>query len=722
MDNKPKYNKDSLGKLYKDSIAIDKKVFAEQKSNVMLYSGDHYAKPGSKFWNNVRDNRYIDNATKIRVVKNHTQKICKTYVNEILNAAPGVHVQPRQEKELAHQKTAQLNQAAWEHIQQKTEYDKRVSGYAHDFIIQGEVVSKVYWNPKKGRHIGFKQALTKEGEPIWDQEPDPLTGEPGVPKKGPAVFSGFLDFERIFSFNLLRDPKAKSMDDSEILGEQKLLSLSEAKDLVGNDPEKIKLLQTGLAGADYVVFDANDQRYVETKDQCLLVEWFVKPGADYPEGHYFLCTPEGDILNEMDLPFGVFPINYEGFDELSSTPRHYSIIKVIRPYQSHLNFLASKHVEHAVTLGDDKIVTQMGGKIQQGGLLPGIRHVQATGDIQVIQGRMGEQFVNQMVPTITEMYQVANVAEVMEDKVSQLDAFTLLYRSMRDKKRFSTYAEKFERFLRKNAEIALELFKNYVDEQELIPAIGRAEQINIAEFKISDKLHTRIDLVPQTEDMESKLGKQLQINQLLQYAGSNLTKQDLGKLMRTAPFSNKEAMFDDWTMDYDNGTNDILALDRGDYPQPRQNDDHPYQIKRLEHRMSLADFQFLHPFIQQQYQRKKAEHIQIEAQQAAELQRAESGFIPADGPLTPCDMYVSDPKSPGKTQRVRLPYSALVWLTKKLEEQGSMQAALSQLSQASQAELASMLPQAMPQGSQGQEHNQMPTQQPYLSQPGGAQI
>lgn len=725
MESKPKYNKNTLGKLYQDAVAIDKKIFAEQKSNVMLYAGEHYAKPGSKFWNNVRDNRYIDNATKIRVVKNHTQKICKIYANNIVNAAPGVWVQPRQDRELQHQKTAQLNQSVLEYIQNKTNADEQTEEEAHDFVVQGEVVCKVYWNPKKGRHIGFKQKLDKEGNPVWEREPDETTGDQGVPAKGPAVFSGFIDFERMFSFNFLRDPKARSIKDSPIVGYQKLMALDEAKELVGNDPDLVKKLQTGLAGADYVVFDANDQRYVETKDQCLLIEWYVRPCADYPNGYYFLCIPEGDILQEMELPFGVFPIVYEGFDELSSTPRHYSIIKVIRPYQSHLNFLASKHVEHAVTLGDDKIITQMGSKVTQGAFLPGIRQVQATGDVQVVQGRTGEQYVAQMPAVISEMYQVAMVEEDSQDKISQLDSFTLLYRSMRDKKAFSKYATKFERFQRHKWEIALNLFRHYAEEGELIPAIGRNEMVNIAEFKNSDPLHYRIDLVPQTDDMESKLGKQLQLNQLLQYAGSNLTKQDLGRLMRSAPYSNSEETFQDWLLDYDNATNDILALDRGQMPQARMQDDHTYQIKRLEARMSQPDFVMLHPFIQQLYQQKIKEHEQIQAEQAATIQRAQSGFIPADGPLTPCDMYVTDPNSPGKTQRVRLPYTALVWLTKKLEEQGSMFQAMQQMSQASQAGVAGLMPMAP----QGQNQSGGSAQagagdlnQPYLTNPGGAQI
>lgn len=731
-DNK-KYSKKNLATLYQDAISIDKRIFAEQKANVLLYSGEHYSRPGSRFWQNIRDTRNLDNSTKIRIVKNHIQKICKTYSNDILNYAPGVWVVPRHDSELQHVKSAQLNESVWQYIKLKQNFDKKTSDWAHDFVVQGEVAVKIFWNPKKGRHIGFKQAVDKDGNPEWETEAsvDPLSGQqiPGVPKKGAAVFSGDIDFTRLFSFNLLRDPKARSMDESEFLAYQYLLPYDDVVSMFDGDKEKMSHIAEGVTGGDYVVFDANDQRYVETKNQVLLVDWYIRPCDEYPSGHYFMTTPDGEILEEMDLPFGIFPIVYEGFDELTSTPRHYSIIKVARPYQSHLNFLASKHVEHCVTLGDDKIITPIGAKIQQGSFLPGIRQVQASGDYKIMEGRMGEQFVAQMPGTITEMYQVCNLPEDQEDKSSQLDAYTLLYRSMREKKRFSKYGQKFERFLKNICEVALNVYKEYVDDTELIPAIGKCEMVNIAEFRGVDPLHVKIDVVPQTEDMESKLGKQLQITSLLQYAGSNLSKEDIGRLMRNAPYGNEEEIFEDMTLQYDNANNDILALDRGEYPEPRKQDDHGYQIKRLEARCAKADFKFLHPHIKQLYVQKIMEHEQIMAQQAQQIQMAQSGFIPTDGPLGSADLYVTDPTSPQKVQRAKFPIRALEWLAEKLAQQGAFMGDVQKLSMGAQAELAQMTPPQQQaylqslnnQGSGGSQGQAGSSTQPYLSSQGGQQ-
>lgn len=740
-ENDKKYNKKSLSLLYTEAVMIDKKIFSEQKSNVLLYAGEHYAKPGSKFWQNIRDTRNLDNSTKIRIVKNHIQKICKSYTNNILNFAPGVTVVPRQDKELQHVKSAQLNESVWQFIKLKQNLDQKTSDWAHDFVVQGEVAVKIFWNPNKGRHVGYKQAIDKNGEPMWDEPPvqgiDPIThpdtgevlrpgveAKDGVPKRGQAVFSGDIDFERLFTFNLLRDPASRSMDDSPILGYQKIIPYEELKKKYAGDKDKLAMLQEGISGSDYVVFDANDQRYVETKNQVLLVEWYVRPCDDYPNGYFFMATPDGDVLEEMELPFGIYPIVYGGFDELTSTPRHYSIIKVARPYQSNLNFLASKATEHSVTLGDDKIITPMGAKIQQGSFLPGIRQVQASGDFKIMEGRMGEQFIAQMPAVIQEMYAVCNLAEDSEEKASNLDAYTLLYRSMREKKRFSKYGQKFERILKQICEICLVTFKNYVSDDELIPAIGTCEMVNIEEFRGVDPLHVKIDVVPQTEDMETKLGKQLQIQTILQYGGSQLSKEDIGQMMRNAPYGNKDEMFGDFTMQYDNAVNDILSLDRGQYPEPRKQDDHAYQIKKLESRMAKADFKFLHPHIKDLYNQKVQEHEQAMAFNAQQIQMAQSGFIPTAGALGSADLYVTDPASPQKVQRAKFPIAALEWLAEKLAQQGAFVGDVKKLGMGNQAELAQMTPpqqqaylqSQMPGGEQG---GQGSSAQPFLSASGG---
>ena len=64
--------------------------------------------------------------TKLRLVKNHVQRIVRHYTNGILNAAPGVRVFPYNESELQDQKTAELNQSVWEDAIQKQDLKRKI--------------------------------------------------------------------------------------------------------------------------------------------------------------------------------------------------------------------------------------------------------------------------------------------------------------------------------------------------------------------------------------------------------------------------------------------------------------------------------------------------------------------------------------------------------------------------------------------------------------------
>jgi hypothetical protein len=196
--------------------------------------------------------------------------------------------------------------------------------------------------------------------------------------------------------------------------------------------------------------------------------------------------------------------------------------------------------------------------------------------------------------------------------------------------------------------------------------------------------------------METRLGKQLTFNQIMQYVGSNLDPKDIGKIIRTSPYSNNDLASEDLTMDFDNGTNMILAMDRGQYMEPNMYDDKKYLIKRLTTRMRKADFKFLSPQIQQMYQQVVQQLMDMEAEEQRKIQEAAAGFIPMSGMAVVCDIYVPDPSNSSKTMRARVPYDALTWLLKRLEEQGSTQQSIMQQQQAIVAQTADRFMQNSP--------------------------
>ena len=107
-----------LNKMYQDGVSADGDLYAEMRSNIKMVSGDHYQKKNWKWLSHVRENAEMNNEQKIRIMKNHTNKIYKTYVNRIVNMAPDTCIEPQNEKELPDQKAAELHKAIWDDIKE----------------------------------------------------------------------------------------------------------------------------------------------------------------------------------------------------------------------------------------------------------------------------------------------------------------------------------------------------------------------------------------------------------------------------------------------------------------------------------------------------------------------------------------------------------------------------------------------------------------------------
>jgi hypothetical protein len=684
-----KLNHQELVRLYKEGENADNHLYAEQRSNLLLVAGSHYARKGSRFWNRVRDDQRLTEEQKIRLTINHIQRICKIYENNILSYAPGVAPLPKNDNELQDQKAAQLNNAVWKDIKDRHRWNDKIREIVQDFVRIGEVAHKIYWDDSKGKQIGFAPMVDEFGMEMVDE-----MGQPMLDQSKP-VFSGDFCFERIFGFNIFRPSEAKSMEESWFIGFRKMVDIDELRARVGDDEEKQKLIQESK-DETYLVFDGNGSAYERTKNQCLVLEMYIRPSINFPNGYYFIYTMQG-ILWEGELPFGVFPIVYCGMDEVPTSPRCYSFIKQLRPIQGEINRAISQTATHQVTLGDDKLAVQAGTKVANGGLQPGVRVLSYSGQAPVvIPGRTGDQYLPYIEKMVDQFYVIANLQEELQEKPANLDPYTMLFMSIQQKKKFSVYTSKIEQYLIDFCSKTLELAKNYYTEQSLVPAIGRAELINIAEFKTTTPLNYSIRLEPGTEDMETRLGKQLTFNQIMQYVGSNLDPKDIGKIIRTSPYANNELASEDLTMDFDAGTNMILSLDRGQPMEPSMYDDKKYLIKRLTNRTRKADFKFLPQQVQMMYQQIISQLIDMDAEEQRKIQEAAQGFIPMSGMAVVCDIYVPDPNNSSKTMRARVPYDALTWLLKKLEEQGASQQSIMQQQQAVVAQTAQSLMQNSP--------------------------
>jgi hypothetical protein len=689
-ENKPEVKKpdiDELNKLYEEGKKVDEELFAEQRSNILLVSGNHYSKKSSQtFFNRVRNSNRLSDSQKLRITENHVHKITRHYINSILSKVPGVAVTPQNDTEMSDRKAADLNQSVWADAKERYKFSELRREWGHNFVEIGEVAAFIYFDPDKGAVKGYEQLMGPDGMPVFNEVGVPM------PDETKPVMEGEFCFKTIYGFNFLRTSGARTMRDAPVVIFREMVDAKELKLAYANDEKKLKFIGTDDSEEEYIIFDSQKQRY-ETTKQVMVRYHFFRPCRKYPQGWWTVSTDRG-VLEEDELPFGIWPIAYKGFDEFASNPRGYSIVKVARPFQAEINRAVSQQATHQITIGDDKIIYQSGTKLAPGALLPGVRGLTYQGAApQILPGRDGAHLAPYIDGRVGGMYKACMIEEINADDnlTAQLDPYTLLFRSASQAQKFGRYTEKFEEFLKEVCSIFLQLAKHYYDDGMFIRAVGKAELVNIAEFKRTEPLSFQIKLEPQSDTVDSKLGRQIALNHVLQYVGSQLDSKQIGLVLKEMPFLNNNSLFKRLSLDFENVENDMLAIERGQFPTVSQYSDNKVYIDALTHRMKQADFSLLQPQVQQAYQAFLAEHERVLTEKAKAAQAAKDGFIPTGGAMITCSMHMPDPERPGETKQVRLPYETLYWVIQRLQTQSGGMAELEKVNDGAVMDMAQQL-------------------------------
>lgn len=687
MDNK--LTAHELDKLYNDGEAADKGHFAEQRTNILLYIGKHFKDKTKQHLDRLKDT--ISQETKIKISENHIQVVCNRLIASIINQAPGAMIVPNNDNELADIKDAELCNSVKENGEKQMNYEEKLERLANNFVVTGEAVKFYYFDPYGGQLVGYKQATTDDGVPLF-VGPDGkattanvgLMGEPLKPLQGDEpVFEGEIKMEVVHPYNVIRHKSADNIDESPFLCFRKMITESEANKLIANHPDHEELeteIKKGTTST-FRVFDSTAGDYLESKGQVLVKYWFFRKCYDYPEG-LFKIQIGNKIVTEGELPYGIWPIAYVGFRSVSGSPRSVAVIRDLRPAQTHLNYLVSNSAHHMVALSDDRVITQMGTKLQMGQTWNGIRSFSVNGPAPVIMpGRDAGQFEAQINRQVATIYRLADMDYQLQETKIQ-DPWALLFSRMSEKLKHAAYAKKFERFICEGWGIYIALSKRYLDDRAIIKRVGSREAINIAEFKSMRDDGYRIKVKPVSGTLEEQLGTSLQVQQILQYVGKDLPKNVVARIINLMPFVSKDAVVSDMLLTDKNIDNDILALDRGEFVPAMKDDEHDMYIKRLKSRMKEADFRTLNPQVQNMYQQRYQQHVDFQAQIAAELQQAQAGFVPTDGGLIKVSVYDDT-----TNQNMVMPYASIMWLKDKLAQQGVGQEMLQQMDKQTQNDI-----------------------------------
>lgn len=685
--NKDKLSVSEIKRLFEESKTQSAEHLAELRSFNNLFQGNHFNKTNSRLSRTLNEMPNTEEV-KARVTKNHINTISKYIINSILSLAPTGVITPKNPSEIQDQKSAEIHGMIFSDFKGRNKLNTKIRSWVHDYVVSGECFLNLFWDD----NVGIK---------IF---PSPFYDQLGNEVQEPPFFEGDVVIERIFPWDVRMDVGAKSFDEASWVGYEKMVDGDVLKKSFGNHPDIDKAIKAD-SDDTYKVFQASTGTYKEAKGKVLLRQIYYRPCSDYPNGLYMFMTKEIELARG-ELPVDksgnvFFPIKYLGFDEIPTCARSTSCIKQIRQEQYIVNQCASNIMQTQMTVGFDKLLVPAGGEISAGTHKAGIRIIRVPGGKQnadYIPGRSGDQFLATMTQNISEMYTKLGVPENWDEKNQDMDIMASLYKNMRQKTRFSLYAEKFSEFLCDVIETSLRLKKSYMRDETFFRVTGKSEYANIAEFRSLDDLGYQIKVEGGTEDLESRFGRYMALTQTMQYLGNNLDKNAIGMIMKNLPFNNNEEIGSKYTQGYENARNIMLALDRGEMPQIIQTGEPLYFSEELEHRMLKPDFRYLTEQIKQAYTQQAQAYRDLYTQNMQQVQMAQSGFIPADGPTVPVDgMYESSPGPNGemKTKRVQVPQAAIEWVIEKLKSQGQAFGNVESLPMGQQAQVASQYMQGM---------------------------
>lgn len=699
-----KHSFTQLQKIFKDGHDQDDQIFAEMRTNSQLYNSQHYGSKSAEFDRNFKG---IGKDSKtVRITENHISKIVRSISNAIKSQVPDVSVRPRNMEDVGDQVKAEIHRTVLEDWKSNSRFKEEEQKLIKEWVIFGEMYAKIYFDPEKGRRLpDLVEEYIDVEEKEFKKKGFELKPE-HIKRKTTTRFEGRVVVEKVYPFDVIRDPCAETFADAEWICIKKLVNPEFLKSQL--DSADKKEMVTKCSSDTYQTFRINGE-YSKTDDKVLVREYYFRKSYRYPNGYYFYTVGGingGGILFEGELPDGVFPIEVLGYDEISTSPRFSSILRQLRPNQLAVNLMKSRMMNHVLRMGDDNVYIQKGGELSKPRKMSGIVVHEYLGNAPIVsQGRVGVQFIEPINQNIEQMYIKAGLPEIFEEKPQNIDAHTALYLSAKQKVRHSEYVCKYEIFLKRVFEKVLKLTKAYIHEETFINIAGKDEYINIAEFKSQDDLGFEIVMEGQTEDAESKLGRSLDITKILQY-GKDFDPAQLGELIKNMPYLNNEAVYESFTQDYQNLRNDILSLERGEETtldiNPYEN--HDYMIQGIITRMKKSDFRFLSPRVQELFKTKIALHEQVKADQIAQTRALEADFVPTGGALLGIEgMYEpagTTSRGEPKTKKVRLPQESLDWLRARLQSQGTQLGVLENQQAQVQADIANKVIQGEQQAQQ----------------------
>ena len=655
-----KYSLDLLDRYYKEAAENDSQAFREMRQCIRLHTGKHLS--GGSDSAGPYESRA--NSNELKIVVNHIPRIAGVYLNEILSHAPDIFVTVKDEGDIRASRLAKMNKYVWEEHKKKSRlYEEKMRLEILNGIITGEIAVKLYWDNEKN----------------WVKE------------------------EPILPFDLLRAPGITDIGDSPWYIHRKIYREEELRKMYG--PQIGSALadegSNTIENTDFLVFSTQDKEYSEFRG-VEIREFYLRPNSEHPRGYYVFFMRDR-ILEQGELPGGLFPIVIRRLQSSLMLPRGYSFIRTVTATQMEINRAMSQDANNMYHFGGDKIVTSARSALSVGESFHGTNHLKVSSygplkdSFLYVEGSGMPKYMDYVSNLIKQMDYQVNLQTKLEEKKDARsgDISFVLYSRIRDKERFATLGTNYEGYLKEKAESVLSLLRFYLGPNDFIPQGHAEDKVLIEDFRNTSDLDYTFSVDVVSGSAEDVFSKQMLIQSTMQYLGKDfLSRTDIGMMMAHTSLANDKGFIANLTSDHDAVVNDMINIEKGIMPRITDTMNFKYKMEKITARTNRPDFQFLWPETQQMYE----QFLQMCGQKMAEIQeeelRLEKNFIPMDGPVTKIDMLHNMPNAEGKVkqERMTLPVKAVNWLVGVLAKQSQVKDQIQGLSPDTQNDIIGQMP------------------------------
>lgn len=513
-----------------------------------------------------------------REVYNHIASIVESRIAKLGQIRPAMSVVPatNSDEDIS---TAKVSKNLINCVYHKLNISDKIVSCTHYSEICGTGFYKVVWNSRKGKKLAL----------IDDEE----------------VFEGDVDVEVVSPFEIFPDSLSyENVDDCMSIIHAKSYHRDVVKQVwgveeVGTDIDVYSLDSINNAGG-YGMFASSNKVKSQTKhDQVLVIEKYVAPSCDYPDGRLIIVAGKTLVYDGI-LPFVNREDGKRGFPFVKQVslkrPGNFfgtSIIERIIPVQRSYNAVKNRKHEYLNRLSMGILTVEDGSvdcdSLEEEGLCPGkvLVYRQGSNAPKIMDnGTIPSDFKEEEEKLLDEFTTISGISDLMINNlnINNMSGVTLELLLEQDSNRLNITSDQIKFAIKNIASNILRLYKQFVNSVRIAKVIGKDGSIEMFYFSKSDI--SSDDIVFQTENEigETKAQKRSLIFELLE---KGLLQNEDGKLTTRIKAKTLEMLgFGMWDSQYDleelhmkkAGKENLMAIKEKVVEEPLSIDNHELHI------------------------------------------------------------------------------------------------------------------------------------------------